>query len=136
DAGQRNRVELLGVRVREATLGQAPINRHLAALEAVDRHAGARLLTLDAAAAGLARSGADAAPDALARMCRALLVTQFVEFHRSSPRALPYFSSTTRTRWETAAIMPRTEGVSSRVRRRCILLRPRPSSVARCSFGR
>src|SRR5207245_6365004 len=32
--------------------------------------------------------------------------------------------------------MPRTEGVSSSVRRLCILFRPRPTSVARCSFGR
>src|SRR5690606_38838709 len=32
--------------------------------------------------------------------------------------------------------MPRTEGVSSSVERRCILLSPRPTSVARCSLGR
>src|SRR5687768_17508880 len=32
--------------------------------------------------------------------------------------------------------MPRTEGVSSSVRRLCILFRPRPTSVARCSLGR
>src|SRR5690606_8414240 len=104
--------------------------------EAVDGDAGARLLALHAAAGRLARAGTDAAPEALLRMGGAFVVTQVIEFHRLSPRALSYFSSTTRTRGETAAIMPRTEGVSSSVRRSRILWRPGPPSVARCSFGR
>ena len=40
------------------------MQRHLAALEALDGDAGAGLLALDAASAGLALAGADAAADA------------------------------------------------------------------------
>ena len=65
----------------EAALGQAPMQRHLAALEALDAHAGARGLALAAAAAGLALAGADAAADALALLARAGVVGDFVEFH-------------------------------------------------------
>ena len=43
---------------------------------------------------------------------------------------ISYASSTTRTRCLTLLIMPRTEGVSSRVRWRCRLLRPSPFKVA------
>src|SRR5690606_5899918 len=100
------------------------------ALEALDGHARAGLLTLDAASARLAEARADAAADALARMHRAFLVPEFVEFHRSCS-SLPQASSTTRTRCWTLAIIPRTEGVSSKVARRCSLLSPRPISVAR-----
>src|SRR5690606_4349665 len=70
----------------EAALRQAPVERHLAALEAVDGDARARALALHAAAAGLAGARADAAADALARLGRAFVVTQFVEFHLVSPR--------------------------------------------------
>src|SRR5260370_14989598 len=42
------------VRRQEAALGQAAMQRHLAALEALDGDAGARLLALHAAAGGLA----------------------------------------------------------------------------------
>ena len=68
-------------RIVEAALGQAAMQRHLAALEALDRDAGARLLTLDAAAAGLALAGADAAADAHAVLACARIVGKFVEFH-------------------------------------------------------
>jgi hypothetical protein len=50
-------------RIVESALRQAPMQRHLTALEALDRHAGARLLALDAAAGRLALARADAAPD-------------------------------------------------------------------------
>ena len=50
--------------VAEAALGQAPMQRHLAAFEALDAHARARGLALAAAAAGLAHAGADATADA------------------------------------------------------------------------
>ena len=72
---------------REAALGQAAVERHLAALEAVDGDAGARLLALDAAAGGLALARADAAADALARLAGARVVGDFVELHRRSLRA-------------------------------------------------
>ena len=55
--------------VVEAALGQAPMQRHLAAFEALDAHARARGLALAAAAAGLALARADAAADAHARSC-------------------------------------------------------------------
>src|SRR5262249_7786330 len=41
-----------------------------------------------------------------------------------------------RTRWPTLAIIPRTAGGSGRVRRRLILLSPRPSKAPRGSAGR
>src|SRR5690606_13735281 len=85
---QRDFVEVLREDVLEATLGQATVERHLAALEAVDGDARARALALDAAAAGLAGAGADAAADALARLGGAVGVTQFVEFHRIAPAVL------------------------------------------------
>ena len=62
---ERHDVELLGEDVLEAALGQAPVERHLAALEAVDGDAGARLLALDAATGGLAGARADAAAEPL-----------------------------------------------------------------------
>ena len=76
-------------RVAEAALGQAPVQRHLAAFEALDAHAGARGLALAAAAAGLAHAGADAAADAHAVLARARAVGDLVEFHRRSPLTSP-----------------------------------------------
>src|SRR5262249_52445273 len=86
-AGERHDVEVLAEDVLEAALRQAPVERHLAALEAVDGNAGARLLALDATPGGLAGARADAAAEALAVVRRAFVVAQFVEFHRLSPRA-------------------------------------------------
>src|SRR4051794_4130451 len=68
--------------VVEAALRQPHVERHLAAFEAVDRHARARLGALLAAARGLAEPRADAAADANAALAGALVVTKFVQFHR------------------------------------------------------
>ena len=57
------------------------MQRHLTALEALDGDAGARLLALDAAAAGLALAGADAPADAHPALVRAVVIADFVEFH-------------------------------------------------------
>src|SRR6185312_13144182 len=70
-------------RVAKSALRQAPVERHLAAFEALVAIAGARGLTLAAAASGLAYAGADAAPDAHALFARARLVRDLIEFHRS-----------------------------------------------------
>ena len=134
---------LLEIGVVEAALGQAAMERHLAALEAVEGDAGARRLALAAAAAGLALARADAAADALGAVMRAGIVSDLVELHRSIVDSADYLtrpphhavSSSTRTRCLTLAIMPRTAGVSSSTRVRCSLLRPRPISVARWSPG-
>src|SRR5204863_7703644 len=58
--------------------------RHLAAFEALAAPAGARGLTLTAAPAGLAFPRADAAPDPLAGLPRAV-VGKLVEFHWPVP---------------------------------------------------
>ncbi len=71
--------EVLGRNIVEAALGQAAVNRHLAAFEALDGHAGARLLALDALAGGLAAARADAATDAAAHLTRTLIVNNFVQ---------------------------------------------------------
>src|SRR6266545_2091629 len=75
-------------RVFEATLGQAAVERHLAALEALDAHARTRGLALAAAAAGLAHARSDAATDAGAPLAGARPVSELVELHRSSPLLL------------------------------------------------
>src|SRR5439155_24250510 len=67
--------------VLEATLGQPPVQRHLAALEALDAHARARSLALAAASAGLADARADAAADAKALLDRAFARGDLVELH-------------------------------------------------------
>src|SRR5262249_32157354 len=118
------------VRLVEATLRQAPIDRHLATLKARLRATLACRLALAAATGGLAKARADTAADALAVLPRAWIIGDLVEFHIR----IPY--STTRTKCETLAIIPRTAGVSARVERLRILLSPRPTSVARCSAGR
>src|SRR6185503_15480222 len=83
----------------EAALRQAPLQRHLAALEAdLVVAAGARALALVAAPRGLAEARAAAAPDALARLVRSGRRLDRVEFHRHSP--------ITFTRWLTLLIIP------------------------------
>src|SRR5439155_25382056 len=64
-------------RVPKAALGQPPMERHLATLEALDPHARARGLALAAAAAGLAAARADATPNAMALLARAGPVGEF-----------------------------------------------------------
>src|ERR1700722_12692417 len=132
-------VVLLENLVAEAALWQPAVQRGLAALETVDRHAGSRRLTLAAAPRCLALARPDAAPNPLRAIMRARIVPDLIEFHRSSSdrRRLacmragrPRSYSTTRMRCCTFRIMPRTAGVSSSVRWRRILLRPRPFSVA------
>ena len=73
-----------------------------------------------------------------AELVRTHLVLDLVQPHGTIPilKFWPYFSSTTRTRWATLLIMPRTDGVSSSVRWRCSLSRPRPRSVCVCLAGR
>src|SRR6202043_488848 len=66
----------------EAALGQAPMDRHLAALKTLDAHAGARGLALAAAAGGLALAGADATADPHALLARAGIVGDIAELHR------------------------------------------------------
>src|SRR4051794_10023144 len=72
---------ILGEDVVEAALRQPHVERHLAALEAGDADAGTRLGALLAAAGGLAEPRANATAYANARLARALVVTDFVEFH-------------------------------------------------------
>src|SRR3712207_2658452 len=74
-------VEVDRVRLVEAALRQTTVQRHLTAFEALDRHAGAGLLTLHATAAGLALAGADTTTDTHAVLGRTFVVTNFVEFH-------------------------------------------------------
>jgi hypothetical protein len=71
---------ILGEDVVEAALRDPHVERHLAALEAEDGHAGAALLALLAAAGGLAEPGADAAADADARLAGALIVARSLSF--------------------------------------------------------
>src|SRR6185295_18980547 len=95
---------LLAERVPEPALRQPAIDRHLAALEGVQRHAGARLLALHTLARGLALARPDAAPELLRLQACAGIVAQLVQIHGCS---------STLIRWATLRIMPRTEGVSS-----------------------
>src|SRR5580704_14824377 len=71
------------VRRTEAALGETTIKRHLAALEALDGNARARLLALDAAAGGLALARADTAAHAHAALAGAFVVSDLVQLHRS-----------------------------------------------------
>src|SRR6201999_2335636 len=66
---------------REAALGQAHVDRHLAAFEAIDGDAAARLLALDAPAARLALAGADALAQTDAHLAGAGPVSDLIEFH-------------------------------------------------------
>ena len=66
EIGHLDLLELAAVDVVEAELREAPLERHLAALEALEVHvAGAGLLALAAAAGGLAEAGRLATADAL-----------------------------------------------------------------------
>src|SRR5690606_12748217 len=67
--------------VVETALRQAHVERHLAALEALDGHARTALLALLAAAAGLALARADAPAHADTAMTGASVVADVVEFH-------------------------------------------------------
>src|SRR5690606_39079459 len=126
-------------RVLEAPLGQAPMQRHLAALEALDGDTRTRGLALAAAAAGLAHAGADAAADADPLLSRTRTRSNLIQLHRnvlvlSAASSAPagYLSSpTTRTRWATLRIIPRVSAVSGRSLVRPILLSPSPISVSR-----
>src|SRR5215217_7085551 len=78
--------QLLGERVVEAALGHAHVQRHLAAFEAADGDARARLLALHTATGGLALARTRAAADAHAVLGGALLGREFVQFrHDASP---------------------------------------------------
>src|SRR5256884_5112187 len=68
--------------VVEAALRQAPMQRHLAALEALDAHARTRGLALAAATRSLALAGTDATADAHALLARAGVVGDIAELHR------------------------------------------------------
>src|SRR5258708_1778982 len=71
DATKEVRVgQIVGEDVVEAALGHAHVQRHLAALEAGDGDAGARLLALHAASRGLALARTRAAADAHAALRR------------------------------------------------------------------
>src|SRR3569623_1099323 len=72
---------ILGEDVVEAALRDPHVERHLAALEAVDRDARARLGALLAAAGGLAEPGADAASDPDPALAGAFIVADVVQFH-------------------------------------------------------
>src|SRR5262249_13935116 len=71
--------------VVETALGQATVQRHLAAFKALDAHARTRGLALAAAARGLALARTDAAADAHALLARAGVVGDIAELHRPSP---------------------------------------------------
>ena len=73
--------EVLAERVVEAALRQTHVQRHLAALEALDGDAGTALLALLAAAAGLALARTDAPAHADATMAGAFVVADVVKFH-------------------------------------------------------
>src|SRR5262249_29986094 len=86
DAAEIHLVELAREHgVFETALRHAAVQRHLAALKALDAHAGTRGLALAAAAAGLARARTNAAADPLADLTRAGRRGEFVKFH-CSPR--------------------------------------------------
>src|SRR5262249_43360873 len=120
-AAEIHLVHALAEDVGEAALGQAAMDGHLPALEALDGDARARGLALAAAPAGLALAGADAAADALARLARAGPILELAELHCLSP-----CGPSTSTRCCTLAIMPRVDGVSGTSATRPMRLRPRP----------
>src|SRR5690606_32520410 len=66
------------IRHVEATLGHTHVERHLTALEAADRDAGAGRLALATATAGLADARADTTADAHALLVGARVVPEFV----------------------------------------------------------
>ena len=120
----------LAEHVVEAALGQAPLERHLAALKRADRHAGARLLALLALARGLAEPGAIAAAEPLLRVARARIVAQFVQTscdrHSPSPPA-----PDGATLW----ICPRIDGRVVEHARAVQLVEAEPDQRLRCVSG-
>jgi hypothetical protein len=76
--------EFLAVGLVEAALRQTLVERHLAALIGIDRHARTGFLTLDAAAGGLAHARTRATADTLGFFRRAGIVAQFIQFHVAS----------------------------------------------------
>src|SRR5690606_28446205 len=73
--------ELQPVRLGEAALGQAAVQRHLAAFVAVQRHARPRGLALDTAAAHFALARTRATADPLFLAVGAFVVAKLVQFH-------------------------------------------------------
>ncbi len=80
-SAQVDRHVRLAEEIVEAALGQAPIKRHLAALETLDGDAAARFLPLLAAARGLARARANASAHALTFLARAGIIGKLVQLH-------------------------------------------------------
>src|SRR4030088_1801555 len=66
------------------------MDRHLAAFESLDAHAGARGLALAATAGGLALAGTDATADPHALFAGAGIVGNIAELHRSLPLSLEH----------------------------------------------
>src|SRR6266849_6441356 len=78
-------VEFKSEYVIEAALRQPPMQRHLAAFEALDAHARTRGLALATATAGLALPGPDAAADAHAPLAGPRIVGNLIELHGACP---------------------------------------------------
>src|SRR6056297_3727326 len=101
----------LAVRLVEAALGQTLVERHLAALVALDGHTRAGFLTLDTTATHLAHARARATADAFLALGRAVIVTKFVQFHC---RYLLAGCGPQRREWPTTALLvddgPRATG--------------------------
>src|SRR5262245_59332433 len=115
--------ELPAGRVVEAALGNAAVERHLAALEAASLPAPrARLVPLVAAGGGLPVSRAGTAADALSLLPGAGGRPEVAQVHADS-------SSTTRTAYGTRATIPRIDGVSSCSTVARIFRNPRARSV-------
>src|SRR6187455_3069470 len=83
---------ILGEDVVEAALRQTHVERHLAALEALDRDARAALLALLAAARGLAQARTDAAADADAALAGTGVVAEFVDLDSHDLHSLSLLS--------------------------------------------
>src|SRR5690606_4251527 len=79
DAINTDFIEVLRVRHIEAALRHAHVERHLAALEAVDGNAGASRLALAAATTGLADARADTTADTDAGLVGTGIVAKFVQ---------------------------------------------------------
>src|SRR5262249_43054438 len=118
----------LAERVVEPALGDAAVQRHLPALEAgTALRARARVLTLVAAAGGLAVARARALPLAVRTAHGAGGGLDLVQLHFFSPSG-PATSSQT-TRCSIFLHIPRVDGVSSRTTLRPGRVRPIPAST-------
>src|SRR5215831_10923023 len=87
DAVEVHHVEFKREDIIEAAFRQPPMQRHLAAFEALDAHACARGLALAAATAGLALPGPDAAADTHAPLAGPRIVGNLIELHDACPVA-------------------------------------------------